>query len=38
VGNERVGARERRMGELWSMIENFLSILELNIEDPGFQA
>jgi len=33
-----IGARPRRLGELWSMLEQFWSILELEIEEPGFQA
>jgi hypothetical protein len=33
-----IGDRERRLGNSWSMLEHFLSILELNIEEPGCQA
>jgi hypothetical protein len=33
-----IGARPRRLGEFWSMLEHFWSILELNIEEPGCQA
>jgi hypothetical protein len=38
VGKKRTGAREGRLGEFWSMLEHFWSVLELEIEELGCQA
>jgi hypothetical protein len=32
------GEKIRRMGEFWSMLEHFWSILEIEDEDPGCTA
>jgi hypothetical protein len=38
AGKKSTRARARRLGEFWSMLEHFWSILELEIEEPGCQA
>jgi hypothetical protein len=30
-----IGAKPRMMGEFWSMLEHFWSIMEPNIEEPS---
>jgi len=31
-----IGARERKMGELCRMMENFWSVLDMKTEEPGW--
>jgi hypothetical protein len=38
AGKKSTGARPGRLGNFRSMLEHFLSILELKIEEPGCQA
>jgi len=35
AGKKSIGARARKLGELWSMLEKFWSVLEINIEESG---
>jgi hypothetical protein len=37
-GKKDTKARAGRLGEFWRILENFWSVLEIEIEEPGFQA
>jgi hypothetical protein len=38
IGEKSMEAGAISLGEFWSMVENFWSILELEFEDPSCQA